>query len=139
MFAIFENGGKQYKVSEGDKVVLEKIDVTEGEKVVFKQVLLVADEKETQVGTPFVDFVVEAKVLIHGRGEKIRVVKHKAKKRYNKVQGHRQDFTEVEILKIMGSKSSKKVETTEVKEKSVPVKKTEAKVAVKKKIVKTEK
>lgn len=134
MFAIFEQGGKQYKVSQGDVVRLEKFDVKEGDKVSFKQVLLVSDgSKDIQVGQPFVSVAVEAKVLTHGRGEKIRVVRYKSKKRYHKVQGHRQSFTEVEILSIGAAKASKKTEKAEVVETA-----TEKKSAVKKTMKKTE-
>ena len=99
MFAIIKTGGKQYVVSPGDKIKVEKIDTSEGKEVSF-DALLVSD-KETLVGTPYVKgYKVKAKVLAQGKGKKIIVYKYKAKKRYHKKQGHRQLYTEVEILSI---------------------------------------
>lgn len=101
MFAIVQTGGKQYKVAVGDKVVVEKLDVEAGKAVKLEEVLLVSDDGKTEVGMPFVaGAAVQAKVLAHGRGEKIEVFKMKAKKRYQVKQGHRQDETTLEITKI---------------------------------------
>jgi large subunit ribosomal protein L21 len=102
MFAVIKTGGKQYKVSPGDKIKIEKLDVPEGKEIAFDQVLLTVDDKgKTKIGTPLVKGAqVKAKVLRHGKGKKIVVFKYKAKKRYKKKMGHRQPFTEVEILKI---------------------------------------
>lgn len=105
MFAVIKTGGKQYIVHPGDKVKIEKLTVSEGKEVVFDMVLLVSD-KETLVGTPSVKgYVVTGKVLKQGRGKKIIVYKYKPKKRYHKKQGHRQAYTEVEIVSI-GQKAS---------------------------------
>lgn len=96
-------GGKQYKVHEKDELEVEKIDVEEGKNVKVKEVLLVAEEdgKTVKIGTPFVAGAhVECKVIEHGRGEKIKVFKMKPKKRYSKMQGHRQDYTKLKVLKI---------------------------------------
>ena len=107
MYAIIESCGKQYKVSEGDVVFFEKLDVEEGKKVSFDKVILVSDEKKVEVGTPYVKGVkVEGKVLEHGKGKKIIVYKYKAKKNYRRTQGHRQPFTKVEITKISAGKAT---------------------------------
>ncbi len=101
MIAIFETGGKQYKVQEGDKLLVEKILPTQGNKIVFEKVLLIGDEKEVKVGNPYLKKVrVEAKLLGEKKGEKQAIIKHKPKKRYLKKQGHRQVFSEIEISKI---------------------------------------
>lgn len=107
MYAIIESCGKQYKVSEGDVVFFEKLDVEEGKKVSFDKVILVSDEKKVEVGAPYVKGVkVEGKVLEHGKGKKIIVYKYKAKKNYRRTQGHRQPFTKVEITKISAGKAT---------------------------------
>ncbi|MCK5475789.1 MAG: 50S ribosomal protein L21 [Candidatus Pacebacteria bacterium] len=103
MIAVIKTGGKQYKVSEKDKLKVEKLEGEEGSKIVFDQILLVSDdnEKEINIGSPMVEGAkVEAKILKQARSRKIDVIKHKAKKRYNRKAGHRQYFTEVEIEKI---------------------------------------
>ncbi len=103
MIAVIATGGKQYKVSEGDVLRIEKLEVEEGENITFDQVLLVTDEKgaDVKVGTPIVTGAkVEAKVLEQGRAKKIHVRKFKAKTRYTRHVGHRQPFTEIEIAKI---------------------------------------
>ena len=104
MIAVIKTGGKQYKISEKDKLKVEKLEGEEGSKIVFDQVLLVSDdnEKETSIGDPTVEGAkVEGKILKQARSKKIDVVKHKAKKRYNRRAGHRQYFTEVEIENIV--------------------------------------
>ena len=99
-FAVIKTGGKQYLVKEGDKVKFEKIIAKDGEKVNFDQVLLIAD-KDVKIGAPLVaGAVVEAKVLRQGRTKKIVVFHYHSKTRYKKKAGHRQNFTEVEILEI---------------------------------------
>ncbi len=101
MYAIIESCGKQYKVSEGDVVFFEKLDVEEGKKVTFSNVVLVSDGQKVEVGTPYVKGVkVEGKVAEHGKGKKIIVYKYKAKKNYRRTKGHRQPYTKVEITKI---------------------------------------
>ncbi|MFV0425106.1 MAG: 50S ribosomal protein L21 [Bacilli bacterium] len=97
MFAIIQTGGKQYKVSEGDTIYIEKLEVEAGKKVTFDEVLMAGDK----IGQPLVDgAVVEGVVEKHGKGKKIIVFKHKAKKGYKRKQGHRQPYTKVEIKKI---------------------------------------
>lgn len=101
MLAVIKTGGKQYKVSEGDKIKIEKLDSAEGEEVIFPEVLLLENKKEILIGTPFVkDAQVKAKVLKQGKNEKVIIFKYKPKKRYKVKKGHRQPFTEVEITEI---------------------------------------
>ena len=100
MYAIIATGGKQYRVSEGDVLYIEKIDAEVDSTVSF-DALLVENEGEVKVGTPVVEGVkVEGKVVGQIRGEKIIVFKYKAKKNYRRKQGHRQPYTKVEITKI---------------------------------------
>ena len=101
MQAIIVTGGKQYNVSEGDALFIEKLDVNAGDSVVFDQVLAIVDGENTKFGTPVVEGAkVEATVVKNGKGKKVRVYKYKAKKGYHKRQGHRQPYTKVEIGKI---------------------------------------
>ena len=100
MYAIIATGGKQYRVSEGDVIYIEKIDAEVDSTVSF-DVLLMENEGDVKVGTPVVEGVkVEGKVVAQTRGEKIIVFKYKAKKNYRRKQGHRQPYTKVEITKI---------------------------------------
>lgn len=101
MFAIIKTGGKQYLVNPGQKLKIEKLDAKEGGKFVFDEVLLVSDDKKTEIGTPYVKGAkVEAKVLKQGRGKKVIVFRYHSKTRYRKKKGHRQHYTEVLIEKI---------------------------------------
>ena len=101
MYAIIKNGGKQYKVVEGDTLQLEKINAEVGSLVKDSQVLLVANGESLEVGTPEVkDAEVVLKVVSHGKGEKVLVYKYKAKKNYRRKQGHRQPYTEVVVESI---------------------------------------
>jgi large subunit ribosomal protein L21 len=99
--AVIKTGGKQYLVSEGEKLKIEKLEVEAGKKVTFDEVLLAITDKTTSIGTPALKGAsVEGKVLSQGKHDKIYGVKFKAKKRYMRYFGHRQPFTEVEITKI---------------------------------------
>ena len=101
MQAIIVTGGKQYNVSEGDTLFIEKLDVEAGEAVTFDTVLAIVGGENTKFGTPVVEGAkVEATVVKNGKGKKVRVYKYKAKKGYHKRQGHRQPYTKVEIGKI---------------------------------------
>ena len=91
MQAIIVTGGKQYNVSEGDTLFIEKLDVNAGDSVVFDQVLAIVDGENTKFGTPVVE---------GAKGKKIRIFKYTPKKGYRKRQGHRQPYTKVEIGKI---------------------------------------
>ena len=100
MFAIIQTGGKQYKVSEGDVVKVEKLELEVGSKVNF-EVLLTSDNGTVVAGNPVVQNVTcTAQVVEQGKGEKITVYKYKPKKNYRRKQGHRQPFTAVKILEI---------------------------------------
>ena len=100
MYAIIETGGKQYKVSVGDTIQVEKLERTVGDKITFKP-LLVADGDKITAGAPYVENVsVTAEVTEHGKGDKIVVFKYKAKKNERKKQGHRQPFTAIKIVEI---------------------------------------
>ena len=102
MYAIIATGGKQYKVSEGDIITIEKLGVEAGEKVTFDQVLVVGGD-DLKVGEPTVaGATVEASVVIEGRAKKVIVYKYKRKTGYHKKNGHRQAFTQVKIEKING-------------------------------------
>lgn len=101
MYAIIRTGGKQYRVSEGDVLNVEKLNVEEGQEVVFDEVLTVVNDGDVKVGAPTVAGAkVTAKVAKQGKADKIFVFKYRAKSNYRKRQGHRQPFTQVEITSI---------------------------------------
>ena len=103
MYAIIVTGGKQYKVSEGDELFIEKLEANEGDKVNFDKVLCVSSDDRTVIGTPVVEGAsVDATVLKNGKAKKIIVFKYKPKKGSKTKQGHRQPFTKVKIEKING-------------------------------------
>ena len=100
MYAIIATGGKQYKVSEGDIITIEKLGIEAGEKVTFDQVLAVSGD-DLKIGNPTVDgATVDATVVKEGRGKKVIVYKYKRKSGYHKKNGHRQQYTAVKIEKI---------------------------------------
>lgn len=102
-FAVIETGGKQYKVSVGDVLKVEKITgkFKVGDKIVFDKVLLVDNGKDTTIGSPYIKGAsVEALFQREGKAKKVKVVKYKAKSRYLKRNGHRQSFVEVKISTI---------------------------------------
>lgn len=102
MFAVIKTGGKQYLVSSGSKLKIEKLEVPQDEAVVFDSVLLIADGERITLGSPLVDGAkVNAKVLTQGRHRKLIVFKYHPKTRYRKMRGHRQPFTEVEITGVV--------------------------------------
>ena len=101
MQAIIVTGGKQYIVSEGDTLFIEKLEAEAGESVVFDRVLAIVDGENTKIGVPVVENAkVDATVVKNGKGKKIRIFKYTPKKGYRKRQGHRQPYTKVEIAKI---------------------------------------
>ncbi len=100
--AVIKTGGKQYIVSPGDKIKIEKLEVKEGKETTFSEVLLLEKGRKIEIGTPFIKGAkVTGKVLSHGKRKKVIIFKYKSKKRYKKKKGHRQSFTEVEITKIV--------------------------------------
>ena len=114
-YAVLQTGGKQYKVTNGSIIEVEKLAVTAGDTVKLDKVLLVANDGDYQVGTPLVaNATITAKVIGQMQGPKIRVAKFKAKARYRKVTGHRQQLTKLEIVSIGGEAA--KAETKKAKE-----------------------
>ncbi len=107
MYAIVEIAGQQFKVEEGRKIYVHRLEEKEGETIEFDKVLLVEDDGKIIIGEPFIrDFVVEGKVLNDQvRGDKVIVFKKKRRKGYRVKNGHRQDFTQIEILHIGGKKA----------------------------------
>ena len=103
MYAVVKTGGKQYRVSAGEKLRVEQIAADIGAEIVLDQVLFLANGDEVTMGAPLVGgATVTAKVLAHGRGDKVRIFKMRRRKHYRKSQGHRQNYTELEILGITG-------------------------------------
>lgn len=101
MYAVVKTGGKQYRVSAGEKLRVEQIAADVGSEITLDQVLLLANGDELTLGAPMVSgAAVTAKVVSHGRGDKIRIYKMRRRKHYRKTQGHRQNYTELEILGI---------------------------------------
>lgn len=101
MYAVIQNGGKQFKVAEGDVVRMERINADVDSVVEAEQVLMIADGSDVKVGKPVVEGAkVTLKVAGHGKGEKVKIFKYKPKAGYRKRQGHRQPYTEVVVEKI---------------------------------------
>ena len=105
-FAIIQTGGKQYKISAGQKIKIEKLNANEGENFIFNEVLLLADGEDIKIGSPYVEGAkVEAKILKQGKSRKKIVFKYHSKTRYRKKKGHRQPYSEIQIEKILNPKS----------------------------------
>ena len=103
MYAVIKTGGKQYKVSPGEKLKVEQITADVGAEVVLDQVLMVGEGDSVRLGQPMVaGAAVKATVVAHGRGEKVSIFKMRRRKHYQKHQGHRQNYTELEIDSIVG-------------------------------------
>jgi len=101
MYAVIKTGGKQYKVSEGETLRVEKLNAEAGSSVDLNEVLMVADGDDIKIGAPMLDgSKVTATVTAHGRGKKIKIVKFRRRKHYRRQAGHRQDYTEIKIDKI---------------------------------------
>ncbi len=103
MYAIIKSGGKQYKVAQGDKLRVERLDSAEGDTVELDSVLMIADGDAVKIGKPYVEGgKVSAVVKSHGRDRKIEVIKFRRRKHHRKQMGHRQHYTELEITGISG-------------------------------------
>ncbi len=103
MFAVFESGGKQHRVKNGERIRLERLDAEPGAQVEFDKVMLVADGDKVSVGKPFVDGgKVTAEVITHDRHRKVKILKFRRRQGYMRTAGHRQWFTEVKITGING-------------------------------------
>ena len=103
MYAVVKTGGKQYRVSPGEKLKVEQLTADVGAEVVLDQVLMVGEGESVRLGQPMVaGATVKATVVSHGRGEKVRIFKMRRRKHYQKHQGHRQNFTELKIDSIVG-------------------------------------
>ena len=103
MYAVIKTGGKQYRVASGAKLKIEQLVADVGSEIVIDQVLMVADGDKVALGTPLVaGATVKAKIVSHGRGDKVHIFKMRRRKHYRKSQGHRQNYTEIEILGIAG-------------------------------------
>lgn len=101
MFSIVEQGGFQFKVSEGDTINVPLIDGSQGDEITLEKVLLVGEGESVKVGTPTVDgAAVKAKIVDHGKDKKVLVMKKKRRKDYKLKKGHRQDFTQLQITSI---------------------------------------
>lgn len=101
MYAVFQSGGKQHRVSEGQIVRLEKLEVATGESIEFDEVLMIANNDDIKIGVPFVSGgKIKAEIVAHGRGEKVKIVKFRRRKHYRKQKNHRQSFTDVKITGI---------------------------------------
>jgi large subunit ribosomal protein L21 len=101
MFAVIKTGGKQYRVAAGDKLRVEKLPADIGSEVVLDQVLMVGEGAAVKVGAPLVaGAAVKATVVGHGKGDKVTIFKLRRRKHYKKSQGHRQQYTEIQITGI---------------------------------------
>src|SRR5574344_1405745 len=101
MYAVIKTGGKQYKVAAGEKIKVEQIAAEVGQEIVIDQVLAVGSGAELKVGTPLVaGATVKANIVAHGKHDKVRIFKMRRRKHYAKSQGHRQQFTELQIVAI---------------------------------------
>lgn len=131
-YAVLENGGKQYKAFEGEKLEVDLLPVEVGSKKTFENVLLLVNDDDTQVGSPYLDGVsVDCTVVEHFKGEKLTIFKYRAKQRFRVKTGHRQKYTRVIVDSIVfpgKPKSSKESEVVEEKQ-AAPVKKGRTKAA----------
>ena len=107
MYAVIKTGGKQYRVSAGEKLKVEQLPADIGAEIVLDQVLFLSSGEDVTMGAPLVGGAsVTARVVGHGRGDKVRIYKMRRRKHYRKTQGHRQNYTEIEILGITGEARS---------------------------------
>ena len=103
MYAVIETGGKQYRVSQGQRIRVEKLNADEGATVDLDKVLIVTNGEDIKLGKPYVEGgKVTATIKAHGRGKKVMIIKFRRRKHHKKTQGHRQNYTEIEITGISG-------------------------------------
>ena len=101
MYAVIKTGGKQYRVSTGDKLKVESLETSEGQDVQLTEVLMIGSGEDVTIGSPMItNASVTAKVLEHGRAKKVNIVKFRRRKHHRKQMGHRQNYTELEITSI---------------------------------------
>ena len=101
MYAVIKTGGKQHKVAEGEILKVEKLKASEGEPIDITDVLLIEKDGEVTLGSPFIEGAkVTAKILRHGKTDKVTIIKMKRRKDYRKKQGHRQNYSEIQIEQI---------------------------------------
>jgi len=132
MYAIVEIAGQQFKVEEGKKIFVHRLEAAEGENVEFEKVLLIDNDGAITIGEPVIEnTVVEGKVLSHPRGDKVIIFKKKRRKGYQKRSGHRQDLTQVEILSIGARGEAKKKAPARAKAKAETEVKAEVKAEAK--------
>lgn len=128
MYAVVKTGGKQYRVNHGDKLKVELLKSAEGDSVTLDQVLMVGNGDDVTVGSPLVDGAsVTAKVLSHGRGKKVHIVKFRRRKHHRKQMGHRQSYTELEITGISANGVNSEAPVKEEKKAPKPAPKAEEK------------
>ena len=133
MYAIVEIAGQQFKVEEGKKIFVHRLEVEEGNHIDFDKVLLIEDEGKITIGEPTIkDAVIEGKILDHLRGDKVIVFKKKRRKGYRVKNGHRQNFSQVEIVSINGKATPKKAAPKKEEKVEAEVKVAEDKAPVKK-------
>jgi large subunit ribosomal protein L21 len=137
MYAVFRNGGKQYRAATGDVLRLEKIDADEGATIEFDEVLLVGEGSDVKVGSPLLEGgSVSAKVLRQGKSRKVPVVKFRRRQNYLRQGSHRQQFTEVEITAIAGEGAAKPAAKKKVAKKAATKKAAGGEQTAKKKTTK---
>lgn len=103
MYAVIKTGGKQYRVVAGEKLKVEQIPADVGAEITLDQVLMVGEGESVKIGAPLIAGAkVTAKVIAHGRGPKVKIFKMRRRKHYQKHQGHRQNYTEIQISNIAG-------------------------------------
>lgn len=101
MYAVIKTGGKQYRVSSGEKIKVEQLAADVGSQITIDKVLMVSDGDKVSIGKPLVKgATVQATVVNHGRGDKVRIFKMRRRKHFKKQQGHRQNFTEIQVDQI---------------------------------------
>ncbi|MGK9143864.1 50S ribosomal protein L21 [Xanthomonas euvesicatoria] len=102
MYAVLVTGGKQYRVAQGEKLRVEKLEVEAGNEIKFDTILMLGDSDGIKLGDALKGASVTAKVVAHGRADKVRIIKFRRRKHHMKRQGHRQHYTEIEITGIAG-------------------------------------